>query len=181
MGGLVTEITCSFGVNGAKSDGQRLLNNALRLKRNKIDDVIPISLMKVIDNSNFHIIEKIQQQFTEQDMFVLQNECNFQGLNAVYDHISKQLEQILSTSFDSISSQIQNGTQHKIDALTCQKNKCLQEIENMKTRYKEMNLPETVIQQTQAAMLEHVQTLQKQIDGWKKQKNDTVKLVASKN
>merc|ERR1712228_1050506 len=167
MGGLVTEITCSFGVNGAKSDGQRLLNNALRLKRNKIDDVIPISLMKVINNSNFHIVQKIQQQFTEQDMFVLQNECNFQGWNAVYDDISKQFVQILTASFDKISSQIQNGTQQKIDTLTAQKNKCLEEIENMKARYKEMNLPQNVIQQTQAPMLEHVKSLQKQIDKWK--------------
>eukprot|EP01083_Nonionella_stella_P100643 284131_1 len=181
--GLVTEITRSFGTGGAKGDAKQLLNNALRLRKggNGLKSgLIPVPLVNVINKSNFRIMEQIQQQFTTKHVEALQENSDFEGWDNVYKDISIQFAKILSVAFDNVSSQIESGTQQQINRLTQSKNKCLEEIESTKRRYKEMNIPAETVEQCQAPLLEHIKTLQARIDEWKAIQVNTKKLVNNK-
>eukprot|EP01083_Nonionella_stella_P213453 769890_1 len=123
-------------------------------------------LSNVINNSDIGIIEQIQQLFDLKDTDTLQNNCAFTGWDNVYENISIQFAKILQTTFDNLSKQIKNGTKKHMNALSTSKNKYLAEIENIANRLKDMNVSETVIIQTQSPLLQHVETIQTEIDKW---------------
>mmetsp|Transcript_20183 Transcript_20183/g.32059 ORF Transcript_20183/g.32059 Transcript_20183/m.32059 type:complete len:386 (+) Transcript_20183:33-1190(+) len=178
--GLITEITGSFGVNGVQSDAQQLLNNALRLTKLTSTALrCPARLIRILEESNFHILHQIQQQFGDEDLKALQQNTGFKGWDAVYDDISAQLAKALKKAFKNVSGQIQNGTQQQIEAVEKQKNLILSKMAERKKEDEELGLPTELIEENLSRLDKYAQTLQSKIDKWKDVKNNTDKLISS--
>ena len=121
----------------------------------------------------------MQKRFNDKDLDEIKKTSDFKGWDEVYEDIAKQFEKILNATFDKVSKQISNGTQKKIEVLGQEKNKCLNEIQSMKDRLKNL-LDENGVNESIGPLENKVKLIQKDIDKWESLKTDTNKHMQSK-
>eukprot|EP01084_Bolivina_argentea_P142670 250621_1 len=77
-----------------KEESPQEVKEAKEEESKKPDKIVPQRLMNVLNNSNFGILQQIEDQFTSTDLSELQQISDFKGLDDVYEKLSIEFEKI---------------------------------------------------------------------------------------
>ena len=126
------------------------------------------------------VFRDLERQYSPEQTATLEKDSEFEGWDKVHQEIADETNKILDGAFDKVSKQIAKGAERQIEKLTDRRKELEEDLNKHREQMTNEELPESLIEETEAPTWEYIDGLDIDIAGWQAIKSHSAKCQRSK-